>query len=103
MTEHEEGDQPAGADSDADPERRPDRVRVSSAPDALWLASRGWRVTAVDVSATVLDQARPGGSQGHGQAGHAQPPGAQVRATTATRGGKGDTNQGGRPFVPIVL
>lgn len=26
--------------------------------DALWLASRGWRVTAVDVSATALDRAR---------------------------------------------
>lgn len=26
--------------------------------DALWLAQRGWRVTAVDVSPTVLDRAR---------------------------------------------
>ncbi len=26
--------------------------------DALWLASRGWKVTAVDVSATVLERAR---------------------------------------------
>ena len=26
--------------------------------DALWLASRGWRVTAVDVSSAVLDRAR---------------------------------------------
>ena len=26
--------------------------------DALWLAARGWRVTAVDISATALDRAR---------------------------------------------
>lgn len=118
--------------------------------DAVWLASRGWRVTAVDVSATVLDQARrdalaagpdldgriewvhadltawepdgsvfdlvsshyvhvPGpaadlfarlasfvapdgtllvvghdASHGHGQTGHAHPPGAQVRVEQVT-------------------
>ena len=52
-------DQPAGADSDADPERRPDRVRVSSAPDGL--------VFALATSHYVH------------LPGHAHPPGAQVR------------------------
>jgi 2-polyprenyl-3-methyl-5-hydroxy-6-metoxy-1,4-benzoquinol methylase len=27
--------------------------------DAVWLAQQGWRVTAVDVSATALDRTRP--------------------------------------------
>ena len=59
MTEHQEGDQLAGADSDANPERRPDRVRVSSAPHGLVFAL----VTSHYVHLP----------------GHAHPPGAQVR------------------------
>lgn len=57
--------------------------------DAIWLAERGWRVTAVDISATALDRARA----------HAEARGAEVAGRiTWVRADLTDTVPDGAPF-----